>query len=146
MDITKQPMPQHGAHTGIDFAFEQIEQGRHRVSHSFPPWRYVARGTQIHGIVAVASKCRGWNQACGDTWLEQLAIPVLVSGAKQRPSIGAIDDFRDGRLHRLESLPIAARRECVAVLAIVIMVIRIPVTPLYSLDQSGGHAVPLDRQ
>jgi type IV pilus assembly protein PilC len=33
-----------------------------------------------------------------------------------------------------------------SIAAIVIMVIRIPVTPLYSLDQSGGHAVPLDRQ
>ena len=128
MDIAEQPVPEHRAHTGLCFLFEQIEQRRHSVAHRFPAWRHVARGAQIHRVVPVAGQCAGRNQASRDAGLEQFAVPVLVGRADQSARIGAADDVRDRPLHDLERLPVATRRQRVAVLAIIIMMIRIPVS------------------
>ena len=53
---------------------------------------------------------------------------------------------RDRILHFLESLPVAARRQRVAALAVVVVMLRVPVPLLHSFDQRRRDAVALDRQ
>lgn len=55
--------------------------------------------------------------------------------AHERAGIGARNDVRDCRLHVLEGLPVTACRQRVAVPAILVAMIQVPIAPLYPFDQ-----------
>ena len=109
----------------------------------FPTRRHIPRRAQIDRVIPITRERPGLNQASRYTGLEQFAVPLLVSRARQDARVAARDHFAHGFLHFPESLPVAARRQCITALAVVVVMIQVPVSPLHSLDQRCRDAVPL---
>src|SRR5579864_233170 len=99
MDIAEQPVSEYGADGRFGFLFEQVEQLRHGVAHTFPSRRHITRGAQVNRVIPVSREGAGRQQARGDAGLEHLAVPVLVSHAHQCSGVFARDDFSKRDFH-----------------------------------------------
>ena len=107
MYIAEQQVPEHGANGRFGFSLQQIEQGRHGITHRFPARRYMPRPPQIHGIAAITRQSRSRDQASGNARLKQFTIPVPVSLADKRSGSTAANDHTD---HCLEGLRLIHNR------------------------------------
>src|SRR5205085_12693859 len=85
-------------------------------------------------------------QPGGDTRLEKLAVPLAVRSTGQGSGVRAADYVADIDLDDLKSLPITARRECTAALAVDTLRIGVPVSCPHAFDQSDRDAVAFDRE
>src|SRR5262250_2853087 len=95
-------------------------------------------------MLPVAGKRSRSQQARSDRWLKEFAVPVAMRGANKRSRFCSCDDLRDGFFDLLKRLPVAPRRECVTVLPVGLVLLRIPVSRLHLFDQLGRDAVSFD--
>lgn len=102
MNIAKHPVAEHSADAGLGFAFQQIEERRHRVTHRFPTGRHIGRRAQIDRVVPVAGKRSGFDQAGRHAGLEQFAIPLPVGRSHQCAGFGSCDHLFDRLLYFYE--------------------------------------------
>ena len=101
---------------------------------------------QINGVVTVSGQSRRSNQFRADTGLKEFAIPFPVSGSHKTTGIYSANDLGDVSLDDLKSLPVTACGQCVATLPVGVMMVRVPVARLHTLNQPIRNVVPFDRQ
>jgi hypothetical protein len=85
------------------------------------------RTAQEDRVVPVTGQRRNRDQACGNARLEELPVPLAVSGTNQHAGIAARDDLGNAALHPLEGLPVAPGRQSIAAVTVGIVVLRVPV-------------------
>ena len=118
MDIAEQPVSQHGAHARFVFQFSRRSNNAGIASRtaSIAAARSARCADTQHHFDSRQAPPE--MQASGDRGLKQFAVPVLWDPRAPRAGIRAVDDVGDTVLHLLESLPVAARRQRVAVLTV----------------------------
>jgi hypothetical protein len=81
---------------------------------------------------------QGWNSSRYQS--------LCAARARERAWIFSPDHFLDGLLHEFEGLPVSARGQRVAVFAVILVMVRVPVALSHSLDQRRRHGISLDRE
>lgn len=95
--------------------------------------------------MAITGQGAGRDLTGGDARLEHFAIPLAMLVPHDRSRIRPAENREHIALDGLERLPVAARRQRVAVLTIGFADARIPSAGANPLDQSGRDGVAFDR-
>jgi hypothetical protein len=121
--------------------FQQIIEGRHAVPHRFMARRHVHRAADIYLAGAIAGEVRCPQKAGCCARSEHFAIPVTVVIIADGAGIIALKYFAYAFANRLIGLPVPACGQGIAVLAVILVFIRIPLATADPLDQPGTDAV-----
>src|SRR5260370_29074988 len=106
----------------------------------------MTRPLQINEMRPVSGKRWRIYQSRGDARLEHVTVPVAMGAANEPGGIGTSNDLCNRLFHVLKGLPVAARRECIAVFAVGLIRFGIPCAFAHSLDQLRRDAIALNRE
>src|SRR5512146_103713 len=108
MNVAKEPVSEHRSNRWFNLCLEQIKQCRHRVTHGLPSRRDIPGSAQEDEVVSIPGQRARGDDSGSDRWLEQLSVPLSMSGANQRARVRPRNDFLYGCFDQLEGLPIAS--------------------------------------
>jgi hypothetical protein len=114
-------MSQHNPHGGLFFLLQQLEECGHEVAHCLHVRRRVHRAPDIHLAIAIAREVSRLHKACRHARAEQLPVPLGMIAVGDSPGVGPGQDVLDARFHGLESLPVAARGQRIALVPVALV-------------------------
>ncbi len=146
MDVDKDKMPEHDTNGRFVSSRQQLEKSGHGVAHSFAVRRHMHRAPNIDRPVAIAGEIGGAQQSRLSRSGQTVPGTTCRDLRRRRCRDFRHADPTNAFLTALIGLPVAARGKSVAMFAVLFVVIRIPVTTAYALDQLGADAIAFNRQ
>ena len=97
-------------------------------------------------VVAESREVRRLQDAGLYAWAEECLVPAGQSLAEYGSGNFPIEDVSEILFHGIVRLEVTSRRHCIAHSAIVLVVVWIPVSVAYLLDQICGYSITFDGQ